>query len=324
MDAYNFRCPICGDSETNKSKKRGYIFKHNKRDALYYKCYNCNVTMSFSSLLKKIDKKVYKEYVIKNMQHYKSRPSTRQKPKNKIQNIKYESNPNLIKFKTDKYLKGLIKISDLRPEHIARKTLSDRLIPESSFSELYYSDDFMCHVNKFIPNKFKKPFKEQRLIIPLKTADGITFGMQGRSLNPNVEKRYRYMTIIFDESIGHKCFGVNKIKKDKPITVVEGPLDSLFLNNSIAACGSSINTAPADVYMLDNEPRNKVICGIMNSLLNNNKSVVIIEDEKFIGLDINDMILKGLIKAGEIEEFVKQNTYAGMTGLMKLKHWRKC
>ena len=36
-----------------------------------------------------------------------------------------------------------------------------------------------------------------------------------------------------------KIFGLNRIDKSKPIYVVEGPIDSLFLDNCVAVAGSS-------------------------------------------------------------------------------------
>ncbi len=46
----NFRCPICGDSKTNKSKARGYLYQN--KQGLSFKCHNCYAGQSFSYLLK--------------------------------------------------------------------------------------------------------------------------------------------------------------------------------------------------------------------------------------------------------------------------------
>ena len=48
----NFRCPLCGDSEKNKLKARGYIYQ--KDTKILFKCHNCGTTSSFSFFLKKI------------------------------------------------------------------------------------------------------------------------------------------------------------------------------------------------------------------------------------------------------------------------------
>ena len=52
-DLYNFRCPICGDSQKNKSKTRGYLYAV-KAD-MNFRCHNCGASMTLSNFLKEID-----------------------------------------------------------------------------------------------------------------------------------------------------------------------------------------------------------------------------------------------------------------------------
>lgn len=35
----NCRCPICGDSKTNRTKARGYFYS--KNNDMFYRCHNC-------------------------------------------------------------------------------------------------------------------------------------------------------------------------------------------------------------------------------------------------------------------------------------------
>ena len=64
---YAFRCPYCGDSQKNKNKTRGYIYKlkndHN------FKCHNCGLSRTFTNFLKDQDIVLYDQYV---MERYKS------------------------------------------------------------------------------------------------------------------------------------------------------------------------------------------------------------------------------------------------------------
>ena len=57
---YNFRCPICGDSQKNKNKARGYLYQI--KNNTNFKCHNCGVNISFNNFLKQIDPVVYKQY----------------------------------------------------------------------------------------------------------------------------------------------------------------------------------------------------------------------------------------------------------------------
>ena len=47
---YNFRCPICGDSQKHKNKARGYIYQ--VKTNTNFKCHNCGASLSFNNLLK--------------------------------------------------------------------------------------------------------------------------------------------------------------------------------------------------------------------------------------------------------------------------------
>ena len=61
-----------------------------------------------------------------------------------------------------------------------------------------------------------------------------------------------------------KIFGLERVNYTQHIFVVEGPIDSLFLDNCIAAGGADLTLDskidPSKVtYIFDNEPRNKEI-----------------------------------------------------------------
>ena len=57
---WNFRCPICGDSQRNQNKMRGFIFQ--LKGKLVYKCHNCQTTLPFAKFLEMMDPTLYKEY----------------------------------------------------------------------------------------------------------------------------------------------------------------------------------------------------------------------------------------------------------------------
>ena len=61
-NTYNCRCVICGDSQKNKRKMRGYFFAY-KAD-LRYKCYNCDISLSFGNFLKSQDSMMYSQYAL--------------------------------------------------------------------------------------------------------------------------------------------------------------------------------------------------------------------------------------------------------------------
>ena len=58
---WNFRCPICGDSQKNKNKARGFIYE--KQNKYFYRCHNCEYGTNFSNFLEKINPSLHREYI---------------------------------------------------------------------------------------------------------------------------------------------------------------------------------------------------------------------------------------------------------------------
>ena len=58
-DLYNFRCPVCGDSQKHKNKARGYLYavKNNTN----FKCHNCGASLSLNNFLKEMDVTLHKQ-----------------------------------------------------------------------------------------------------------------------------------------------------------------------------------------------------------------------------------------------------------------------
>ena len=64
-DLYNFRCPICGDSQKNKSKTRGYLYAV-KAD-VNFRCHNCGASMTLSNFLKTLDPAIHSSMCLKGL-----------------------------------------------------------------------------------------------------------------------------------------------------------------------------------------------------------------------------------------------------------------
>lgn len=245
---YTFRCPYCGDSEKHKNKTRGYFFA--KKSGLVYKCHNCGVGRSFGNFLKDHAADLHDEYVL---ERYKQ--GLTGKGRNVADpDFKFEK-PKFVKSQTD-----LPSVASLNNSHPAKGYLLGRGIPEKYFSEFYYAENFCQWTNQQKPT-FKDVKKDHpRIIIPFIDTDGNWFGYQGRSLDFN--DKMRYITIMLDED-HPKIYGLNRIKPQSTVYIVEGPFDSLFVENGVAMCGADVDISNynwSHVYVFDNEPRNKQIC----------------------------------------------------------------
>ena len=306
---YNFRCPYCGDSQKHKNKARGYIYQ-NKAD-YNFKCHNCGMTRSFTYFLKDRDQPLYDEYI---MERYKEgltgKGTVTPEPKFTFPQPK---------FRKKDICDELTKISELNTTHRAKKYLINRGINEDTLSKLYYCPNF-----KEWTNKHKKIFDntnhdDQRIIIPLRHSDGQLFGYQGRSLDPT--SKMRYITVMLDED-APKLYGLEKINTQKPIYILEGPFDSLFVENSVAMCGSDIDIRSFGwsnyIWVFDNEPRNREIVSRIERCINRGDKVVIwpshIQEK-----DVNEMILAKY----DICTILESSVYSELTAKLKLNLWKK-
>ena len=298
-DLYNFRCPLCGDSQKHKNKARGYIYAK-KADA-NYKCHNCGASTTFSNFLKVVDPTLQKQYVFEKFQ-------TRNTGKGSIiEEPKLEFKKPVFRKKID-----LPRASEVK---IAKQYLDNRKLDPTKF---YYTDKF-----KEWTNTQKQTFDyigkdEPRIIIPMYDSTKKLIGFQGRSLIPNSVK---YITIMIDEE-APKIYGLDKINKEKPIYIIEGPFDSSLVENSIAMCGADVDIGSLGwsdyIYVYDNEPRSREITTRIRKTIDGGDKVVIwptsIEEK-----DVNDMILGG----HDVMGMLKSNTYSGLKAKIKFNNWKK-
>ena len=113
--------------------------------------------------------------------------------------------------------------------------------------------------------------------------------------------------------------------------MVEGPLDSLFLDNCIAVAGATFDRplmiegrlieGDKITIIFDNEPRNKEICKQIEKTIAIGRNVCL-WTEYNSHKDINDMIVAGYTKH-DIENQIKQFTFSGATAKLRFTAWRK-
>ena len=298
-DLYNFRCPICGDSQKNKNKARGYIYpvKNNTN----FKCHNCGASLSFNNFLKQIDPTLHKQYTLEKFKEgHTGRSFVVEEPE--------------FEFKKPVFRKSidLPRASDYK---ISYEYLTKRGLDPQKF---YFTDKF-----KEWTNQQKQTFDtigrdEPRIIIPMYDRDKNWIGYQGRALNSSPNK---YITIMLDEG-APKVYGLDQIRTDAPVYVTEGPFDSTFICNSIAMCGADVDLSgwgiSNPVWVYDNEPRNREIVNRISRTIDKGDSLII-WPSNVVEKDINDMVLAG----HDIMNVLKSNTYSGLEAKIKFNIWKK-
>lgn len=319
QDLYNCRCPICGDSSRNKKKSRGYFYR-GKND-LYYKCHNCGAGQHFGTFLKNFDPNQYGQYVVERYAEGKTPNATAHKNVESV--LKFEE-PKFNKKPEPKLIDSIMdRLDTLSDDHEVIQYVTNRKIPRDAFSRLYFIPNVKDVVQ--LNDKYKESIvtEEPRLAIPFFDGSGKLLvislrGIRGESL--------RYINVKIDED-APSIFGLDQVDPTKEVLVVEGPLDSLFLDNSIACAGTSfgkIDQLPISkekvTIVFDNQPKNRDVGKLMNKYIEKGYKIVIWPDVP--GKDINEMIENGLT-SGEIQGIINDNTFQGLAAKARYAMWRK-
>tara|TARA_B100001057_G_scaffold438053_1_gene470313 strand:- start:2936 stop:3904 length:969 start_codon:yes stop_codon:yes gene_type:complete len=295
---YNFRCPLCGDSQKQKNKARGYFYQ--VKVNTNYKCHNCGASMSLNNFLKKLDGVLHGKYT---MEKFKKGFTGKNFP---VEEPKLEFEKPVFKTKID---------LPLCSEVVQGRTYCETRALEPS--QFYYAEKFCEFVNSLKVTFDSFVQEEPRIIIPLFYNKELV-GLQGRSIRSSLLK---YITIMLDDE-APKIYGLDNIRRDAPVFVTEGPFDSSFVRNSIAMCGADGDVrkwgVSDPIWVYDNEPRNSEIVKRISDTIDRGDKVVI-WPSKIWQKDINDMVLYG----HKVMDLLESNTYSGLEAKVKFTEWKK-
>jgi len=288
---WNFSCPICGDSQKNKTKARGYVFP--KGNNLFYRCHNCGVSISVGNFI------------------------------NTILNI---PSPRFDKLDKQKVFEHAEWVDKLPSGHFCLVYCAKRQIPSNILSKLLFTPHYKQFCDALVPNHGKTIVDDARLVIPFYDEYNELIAVSGRALETG-DKTLRYITLRTNDSQDKLIFGMDRVDLNQTVKIVEGPVDSLFLKNCIASgdanlvlCADAISSDKI-VLIFDNEPRNKEIVKMMQNAIGLKYDVVIWPDT-IGGKDINEIILSGKSQ-DEIEEIISSNTFRGIEAQLKFNMWKK-
>jgi len=342
---FNFRCPICGDSKKDKSKKRGYFYINKKTKTSYnFKCHNCGLNLSFTDFLKEYDPALYKRYIFDQL---KTKHTF--KKDNKQQNTEFfveKIDNSIIKeFLNQKIHEKIIIPARKLEDFNVMKYIYDRKIPRGRLNDIFYVENFynqlynpMKQLIKDVTNENfideEKHFNyDPRIFWFIKNRTNDIIGIQGRSLNPKAKLRYLTIKITDDPMIGN----LEKIDLNETVYVTEGFIDSMFVKNCVSLNGSSYQSTIDKmeelkvenmVIIFDNEPYNKEIKKkvehiIKESMRNNNIKIGVCLLPSYLrpkGKDLNDYIKKGIEKI-KLLNIINENTFYGLTAKIKFSKW---
>lgn len=299
-DLYNCRCIICGDSQKNKSKARGYFYA--KGNNTNYKCHNCGINISLNNFLKQVDPALHQDYILEKF-----------KKKLTGKNFVVEAP----KFTSTKIIvRDKLNLSRASQHKKSKDYLESRKINPKKF---YYAKEFKKWVNTIKPTFDEKAlyYEEERIVIPFYINRKL-IGFQGRTFG---DSKIKYITIMLNEE-SPKVYNYDNIDNTKPVFILEGPFDSYFVENSIAMCGADVSLEKLNIqnpiYIYDNEPRNKEILHRMEKTIDNGLPIVI-WPKTIKEKDVNLMVLSDL----NVNEIINQNIYTGLLATLNFNEWKK-
>jgi hypothetical protein len=286
---YNFKCDKCGDSEKRTHLKRGWVLT-SKWPYMRY-CHNCRISYPATMWLKEKYPDFHREYTRRVLES--SSPNKKRKIKKEdfshltfselsqaetinATNLAYyfENFKNMINHPDNKDMQYFSKLT---PEAI--DWCEGRKIPKDVYSKWFFS---------------QKGMYKNRVVIPFYDTSNRMYYYQTRTIGHSTKK---YLNPVSEIKPMYNILNVNI---SEPIIFVEGVIDSLFVNNSVAINGaklsalSSLNIPKNNMYFLcDNDKTGKEVA---NELLQEGHKVFLwkkfykdtyYDEEK----DINSLIL---------------------------------
>lgn len=321
---FNVRCPLCGDSQTKKTKMRGYIYRSKQR--LAYKCHNCNRGMWLGALIKHVAPNLYREYSVEILKEL--RPGVARLAKLLTQPGFFDGPTTQVRFdKVDHVLyHNAEMIKDLPEQHYCRQYVESRHIPRHMWSKLYFTERYKDFLDEVAPGHGKPIQNDARLVIPYYDAYEAIIAVTGRALSSG-DSRIRYVTVRTNTDTNKLIYGLDRVDQTKRVFVVEGPLDSLFVKNAVASGDLNLiqvaeNLSAADVVLVyDNEPRHPENIAQMEKAIRLGYSIVV-WPSWVVEKDINKMIQEGYTQ-DQVQSILDTHVCKGLTALTHLTFWKK-
>ena len=218
---------------------------------------------------------------------------------------------------------NLPTIDSLPEDHAAKKYLVGRKIPRDKMNDIYYASNFKAFVLEMLPDYEKTLFEEQRIIFPFYDQDKRLLGFQGRAIG---ESKVKYITIKMDDDF-KKIYGLDRVDLTKRVYVVEGIIDSIFIQNSIAIMDASLHKIRSILgdhdYVLipDRDIRNREVMKNVAKMIEMKYNVCLLP-KSFPGKDLNDYIMSDGDRS-TLQHIIDQNTFQDLRLNLEFELWKK-
>lgn len=309
----NCRCMICGDSATDPMKHRFWISDLGD-GKLWVKCFNGGCySNTFENFMKTYHPEMWPNLLMdrRKEKSFDTRFVKRDEPK-------IEKEKKIIEK-----LNFCQRLDTLPDNHPILKYTKSRAIPTDKLNRLWFTTDWQALCNSVNPDTYKKPRQEYRLVIPIFNKDGEIESFQGRALRKDAAQKYITIKACPDST---KIYGQDTVDPNKTVYFLEGPIDSLFIDNACAITGGNLALSVVPfpstrVWALDHEPRHPDTVQRLKKLIDQGERVVMWDKSPWSSKDINEMILKDGATKEEIQEYMKNNIVQGLQAQLRYTNY---
>jgi hypothetical protein len=322
---WNCRCTICGDSSKKKNKARGYFFK--QKNDLFYKCHNCDASQHFGTFLKNFDNGLYRQYALERYSNGENRRAHSNPEQDLMSQFSFALPEETFEPPASLLDELLPRVNTLPEDHEVRRFCADRKIPNYQLSRLYFIDDMRRIVQLSPKMKDKIVTAEPRLVLPFRDRTGRLVGVTCRALRGEA---LRYIVVRIDED-APLIFGREDINPLTTVYAVEGPIDSLFLPNSVAVGGTGFGRLDdlgieqrRITVVIDNQPRNREVVAIYKKVIDAGYRVFIWPGRFAEQKDINDVVLANPgFNSRRLQEIIDDHSFAGLKAQAQFNVWKR-
>jgi hypothetical protein len=308
---WNARCPICGDSKKNSRKKRFFIYIKDRR--VQTTCHNCDWYGSLFKFIKQQFPELVEEYKFWGFSPKKV--SLAESTLKAIDTLPEKEYPTYV-YKND--LHDLTKgFNELISNHPARLYIEKRQIP---FQFVRYCNNFFKLSEELYQDDTFRSYAIPCTLIPFYRSDDKIEIIQARFFDPKVKPKY--ITVKLNPE-ALKIYNQDYVDPSKDVYVLEGPIDSLFVDNAIALGGAS-GVPPFEkvIWCFDNDKDNQEMdAKILQKIKQKEKVIVWKGTDNF--KDINQGIMRGLINKHAVNRFLEERTFEGLKAQLEFSKLKK-
>lgn len=229
---YNFKCPICGDSQKNIRKKRGYlIYDDNKKGGFKYYCHNCGEQLSFIKFLGYLKDK----YNLNFYDQWKKSINIFQEEKyieyEEMDYAKFFKLKNKIYDYVDKIHDNIAVYNYVKKRQIPIHYLNKKVFSYSGSFEEFINNDPLKIFSSITMYDFYKYKNDYVVFLNEAYIDGYLLPV-GFTIR-QIKGTFRYFNIPINglDKVSFICnvLDIEEVE-DSPIIITEGPVDALMFD----------------------------------------------------------------------------------------------